>query len=131
MKHSLHKTLAFASGLLLLISVGVELADGQGRNSKGAPKRPKPQQTAQAPAKWYTFTSPDNDFTVQFPAQPKREEADTQQAGDVAVWRRYSYYGNPLWLSVRFQDLGFPPNSKQANDLGPNIEERLAEYTIE
>jgi hypothetical protein len=67
---------------------------------------------------------------VEFPAEPRLEEG-VQRQGDVAARRRYSYYGNSLWLSVTLQDLGFPPDSRQANDLGPNIEEVLAAYTLE
>jgi hypothetical protein len=94
-------------------------------------RRLEPSQRTRATAKrWHVFHSPDNDFTIEFPAEPQLEES-AQQQGDVAAKRRYSYYGNSLWLSITFQDLGFPPDSRQANDLGPNIEEILAAYTLE
>jgi hypothetical protein len=77
-------------------------------------------------SRWHTFRSPDNDFIVEFPAKPRRDE---DLSGDVAVLRGYSYIGSLIWLSISFQDLGFEINSQQANDLGPHIDEILAAYT--
>lgn len=80
--------------------------------------------------RWYVFYSPDEDFRIKFPGKPRFEEG-VQEEGEIAVRRRYSYYGNRLWLSISFQDLGFPPDSRQANDLGPHIEQILATRTRE
>jgi hypothetical protein len=131
MKHTSHKTLVFISALLLFISAGVSLAGGQKRASKSAIREYTPGQKTQEArqqthARWYTFTGPDSDFIILFPAEPKR---DADLPGDVAVLRGYSYYGKSLWLSVSFQDLGFQIESRQTNDLGPNIDEIMAKYT--
>lgn len=131
MKHTSHKTLALVSGLLLLVFVGVGLAGGQGRPAKAATKKPAPQHRSrvtsqQAPSKWYTFTSPDSDFIILFPAEPRRDE---DLPGEVAALRGYSHYGDTMWLSVSFEDLGFQTDSPQANELGPNIDEIMARYT--
>jgi hypothetical protein len=111
------------------------IARANANNESGAPvnkfRGAKPPQRARpAASRWHVFRSPDSDFTIEFPAEPRLDEG-AQKPGDVAARRRYSYYGNSLWLSVTFQDLGFPPDSRQANDLGPNIEEILAAYTVE
>ena len=97
---------------------------------KAAPQRGARGEAPQEFARWRTFVSPDDDFMIEFPSEPRLENGG-QEAGEVAMRRRYSYYGNSLWLSVSFQDLGFPPDSRQANDLGPNIEEIIADYTID
>jgi hypothetical protein len=124
MKRTSHKPLlSFVAALLLFISADMGLAVGQRRAGKAATKKPAPQQAA---TKWYTFTGPDGDFIILFPAKPKR---DADLPGDVAVLRGYSYLGNSLWLSVSFQDLGFQIDSRQANDLGQNIDEVMAKYT--
>lgn len=86
------------------------------------------QRSAEVPRRWNTFVGPDADFSVQFPAEPRLEEG-IQEEGEVAIRRRYSYYGAPLWLSITFQDLGFPPDSRQANELTSNLDELMALYT--
>jgi hypothetical protein len=140
-KFTLHKTLRFTVliGFLFLLTRD-DLARTQGSieqrgKVKTAARKAAPQpgargEASQGFARWHTFVGPDDDFTIEFPSEPRLEEG-RQEAGEVAVRRRFSYYGNSLWLSVMFQDLGFPPDSRQANDLGPNIEEIIAAYTVD
>jgi hypothetical protein len=140
-KFALHKALTF-TGLIgfLFLPTGGDLARaqvsvGQQGKVKTAARKAAPRHGSRgkAPkefARWRTFVGPDDDFTIEFPSEPRLEEGG-QETGEVAMRRRYSYYGNSLWLSVTFQDLAFPPNSRQANDLGPNIEEVIAAYTVE
>ena len=124
MKHTSHKPLiSFVAALLLFISIDAGLAVGQKRAGRATARKPTPQQAA---TKWYTFTGPDGDFIILFPAEPKR---DKDLPGEVAVLRGYSYYGNSMWLSASFQDLGIQIDSRQANGLGPNIDEIMAKYT--
>lgn len=97
-------------------------------NAFRKPGQEEARSAALAPAEWHTFTSPDADFTIEFPSEPVLEEG-IREEGEVAVKRRYSHYGKSLWLSITFQDLGFPPDSRQANNLGPKLEEVMAKYT--
>jgi hypothetical protein len=114
--------------LISLLLITVIAAQGQRTSVKSRRLEPrqKGQAIPQAPEKWHTFTGPDGDFIILFPAEPKR---DKDLPGDVAVLRGYSYYGNSLWLSVSFEDLGYQTDSRQANDLGPKIDEIMARYT--
>jgi hypothetical protein len=114
--------------VLLLLVIAATAVQGQRDTQFGKRIPSKKSRTAIAP--WYVFRSPDDDFVIKFPDKPRLEEGGAVE-GEVAVKRRYSYYGNSLWLSVTFQDLGFPPDSRQANDLGPDIEKIMATYTIE
>lgn len=120
MKHTSHKTLTFVSVLLLFISAGVGLAGGQKHTGKAAIGKPASQQRArtpgqQTPAKWYTFTGPDGDFTMQFPSKPAREE-DIQ--GPFAMIRRYSTITDTHYLGIVYQDVG-----PEASVLKPTHEE--------
>lgn len=69
--------------------------------------------------KWYTFASPDGDFTLAFPLKPSSEEADQ---GTVTLIRAFGVTTDSgMRFSVNFQDNGGDPraieNNKWARDL--------------
>ena len=71
--------------------------------------------------RWYTFTSPDGDFTLDFPRQPKRQQ-DGQ--GPMTLIRGYDVTTDEgLHLSVNFQDIGGDPQSRKNNEFAPDHEE--------
>lgn len=102
----------------------------QGQRSIKLRKQALSQKSQTAAKGWHLFRSLGEDFLVRFPSKPQFELGDTVK-GEVPVRGRYSYYGEAIWLSVTFQDLGFPLDSRHANDLGASIEKMLAAYTIE
>lgn len=77
------------------------------------------------PAKdWYTFISPDKDFTLNFPLEPKREH---DEQGQVTLIRTYSLNTQDgMRFSVNFQDVGGDPRSRYNNEFAPDHEEVIA-----
>ena len=98
--------------------------------------RPTPQPSAHAgtgsqPAavgRWHVFEGPDKDFTLDFPAEPKRVE-DVQ--GPVTVLRRYALTYGGHYFEVSVQGLGGDPDSREANEFGPRYEHGLAQLLAE
>ncbi|HEX8472608.1 MAG TPA: hypothetical protein VF666_01115 [Pyrinomonadaceae bacterium] len=102
----------------------------------------KPQQTRQrqnnslstpitaksATPKWFLFQSPDGDFTLEFPAQPKRIQ-DLQ--GAITVVRQYVFADNIMWLGIAFEDYGGKPDSPENNDWGLKFEETFSRLSRE
>lgn len=79
---------------IMLLPIAIVAAQGQSTGIKYRKLEPRQKRQAvpQVAGRWYTFTSPDGDFIILFPAEPKRDE---DLPGDVAVLRGYSYYGIP------------------------------------
>src|SRR5947209_3507772 len=74
--------------------------------------------------RWYTFTGPDRDFTLDFPRAPKREQDDQ---GTVTLIRNYALNTEDgMRFSVNFQDIGGDPQSSQDNEFAPDNEELIA-----
>jgi hypothetical protein len=123
MKHTAQKALVFIFTSLLFISAGVSLVSGQRRANEStiSPLRSKlttQNKARQAPVKWYTFTSPDRDFTIEFPSKPAHEE---DALGTVGVIRRYSSTTDTYYFGIVYQDVGHA-----ASDLTPTHEESIA-----
>lgn len=78
---------------------------------------------------WGTLTSPDRDFRIDFPVEPKRDEFRTKRnAGEIGrLTRRYSAYTDTLMLVISFEDLGYAPNSVFADRVGLAYEQKIRE----
>lgn len=86
--------------------------------------RPVRRNVQPAANKWHTFTSPDEDFTLEFPREPKREREDQ---GPVTLIRTYGLNtGDGMRFSVNFQDVGGDPRSRLSNEFAPGHEEEVA-----
>lgn len=86
--------------------------------------RPTRRSTRPAASQWYTFTSPDEDFTLDFPLKPKREREDQ---GPITLIRTYGLNTKDgMRFSVNFQDVGGDPQSWRSNEFSPNHEEEVA-----
>lgn len=127
MKSNSHKLFSFAAGLLLLISAGVGLAGAQRRAGKATTKKPALQQRVrgtrqQAPARWYTFSGPDGDFTVQLPGKPVREP-DVYSLGRTV--RGYSLVKDFVHFQILFQNAGLGVNSPESDKLPADFAESM------
>ncbi|MDQ3743233.1 MAG: hypothetical protein M3444_02510 [Acidobacteriota bacterium] len=101
----------------LLTSIGHLATAAQGRQIRR-------RNTQVIAARWYTFTSPDRDFTLDFPREPKREQ-DNQ--GPVTLIRAYGLNTDDgMRFSVNFQDVGGYPRSNRNNEFAPDYEETVA-----
>lgn len=123
MKNTSQKALAFIFTSLIYILAGVGLASGQRRAGESSISPLRSKQTTQnkaqrRPGKWYIFTSPDHDFTIEFPSKPAREE---DAPGIVGVIRRYSSTTDTYYFGIVYQDVGH-----SARDLTPTHEESTA-----
>jgi hypothetical protein len=86
--------------------------------------RPARRGTQPAADQWYTFTSPDEDFTLDFPLKPEREREDQ---GPITLIRTYGLNTRDgMRFSVNFQDVGGDPRSRQSNEFAPDHEEVVA-----
>ena len=79
-------------------------------------------------AKWYTFTGPDNDFTIDFPTRPRRAE-DVQ--GPVTILRRYVSTTGTTYFEISLQDFGGIPDSLEANSYNSKFEQNLSQMLNE
>lgn len=71
-----------------------------------------------ARAQWYTLTGPDKDFTIDFPAKPRREN-DVISYG--LLTRSYSLADSSVLLQATFNDTGVAPNSREANEFAEDF----------
>lgn len=70
---------------------------------------------------WYLFTSPDKDFTLQFPQKPKQEPSEQ---GPITMMRSYALNTEQgMRFSINFQDLGGNPRSSQNNKWASDVEQ--------
>lgn len=123
MKHTSQKTLMLLFTSLLFIIDGVGLASGQRRTDQSSISSLRLKRTTQdkdrrTPVKWYAFTGPDHDFSIQFPSKPAREE---DVPGTIGVIRRYSSTTDTYYFGIVYQDVGHA-----ASDLTPTHEESTA-----
>lgn len=96
------------------------------RHQNSRPTSPTPDESETL--KWFLFRSPDGDFTIEFPAQPKRIQ-DIQ--GAVTVVRQYTFADDTMWLGIAFEDYGGMPDSPENNDWGPQFEENFSRLSRE
>jgi len=81
---------------------------------------PKPR-VSPAAGRWNTFTSPDRDFTLDFPGTPKRVP---DEQGPVTIIRSYGLTTKDgMRFAVNFQDIGGDPQSRQNNEFARDHEE--------
>ncbi|HEX8708804.1 MAG TPA: hypothetical protein VF723_11220 [Pyrinomonadaceae bacterium] len=107
--------------LVLLLLISVIAAQGQSTSVKS--RKPEPRQkgqiASQAPAKWYTFTSPDEDFTLTFPVKPTRlPDVQTESA----IVRHYGAETTDIYFDLNFQDLLVPADDPAYSTFGPRYE---------
>jgi hypothetical protein len=117
MKKRLSVALATLCSLVFLTATGHLTAAQRQR----VHKRNAPSVVAD---RWYTFTSPDRDFTLDFPRAPQRQP-DSQ--GPVTLIRGYdvSTEGG-MQFSVNFHDTEGDPRSVRNNKFAPDHEETVA-----
>lgn len=90
--------------------------------------RPKSAISKSTSTEWYAFRGPDNDFTLNFPAKPKRVE-DVQ--GGVTIIRRYGLVTKSMYFEISIQDTGGVPNSSYANEFSAKFEETTSQLLSE
>ncbi len=74
--------------------------------------------------KWYTFTSPDGDFTLAFPRKPILQDVSQ---GPVTLIRTFtSTLENGMNFSVNFHDVGGDPQARENNEFRQDQEELLS-----
>jgi len=84
-------------------------------------QRRKKSLSRSIPESWYLFTSPDRDFTLRFPQEPKREP-DAQ--GPTTMMRSYALNTEQgMRFSINFQDLGGDPRAAQNNEWASDVEQ--------
>lgn len=87
-------------------------------------KKRSKRSTASLPHRWYSFISPDRDFTLAFPKKPNREQ-DTP--GPVTSIRLYTVTTeNAMTFSINFQDVGGDPIARQSNEWTSDHEQIVA-----
>lgn len=81
--------------------------------------------TTATPVGWFSFTGPDGDFSLAFPAKPQPFESDIE--GPVTTIRHYhlSTKGGK-YFSVNIQDMGGDPRSRDANEFDQDNESSVA-----
>jgi len=83
------------------------------------------RNTTRIASQWYTFTSPDGDFTLAFPRKPSREQDDQ---GPVTLIRVYSVTTESgMHFSVNLQDIGGDPRARRNNEYDSMAEEMMAD----
>jgi hypothetical protein len=116
MKKRLAATLVMLGSLAFLTSAGHLTAAQRHRVHK--------RSVQPAAERWYTFTGPDRDFSLDFPHEPKREQ-DGQ--GPVTLIRTYGLNTEDgMRFYVNLQDIGGDPRSSQNNEWAPDYEETAA-----
>jgi hypothetical protein len=104
-----------AAALILLIA---QLGLPQRRSRKA---RPSTINAKPKPPEWYTFESPDGDFTWAFPSKPAPEISGQ---GPVTMIRAFGIIiDGGTRFSVNFQDLGGNPKSTENNEWPSDVEE--------
>lgn len=111
---------------LLILTLGfVYVTTGQ-TQSKNSKQSSAPQTTKHS--RWYTLTSPDNDFLIEFPGKPERKE-DAYAPGGTS--RNYVLVANSVLYQFSYLDTGFNPADYDANQLPPKFGQGLIEHAKE
>jgi hypothetical protein len=116
--------LAAIYGILIVLSLlFAPIVLSRQRHRRQGKSRSKSVMTRETNTGWYTFKGPDNDFTIDFPAEPKRIE---DVPGPVTVIRRYALATDRIYFEISIQDSGGEPGSAYANEFSPKFEENMA-----
>jgi hypothetical protein len=122
------------SVILLANWIGVTYAERDGRglhvflvNEFEKPDVSKTKRLAKE--QWIPLTSPDRAFTVDFPAEPKRDEfrGDSGTGKVRPLIHRYVVFIDVMMLVVSFQDLGYAPNNPFIDSVAPAYEQKIKE----
>lgn len=102
-------------------------------NVTAAQTRSKDLKQLRAPrptnySRWYIFTSPDNDFVVEFPVKPERQEDTDAPSG---TSRNYVLVKDSVLYQFSYLDTGFNPTDYDANQLPPKFGQGLIEHAKE
>jgi hypothetical protein len=112
---------------LMLIAAALKstpIARSQQRTRPQHSSRTKSVASKLKSSEWPSFRGPDNDFTLEFPSEPKRVE-DLQ--GSVTVLRRYALTTQSSYFEISIQDTGGVPSSSYANEFSPNFEQTISQ----
>jgi len=105
---------------LITKAVIIALVVGLFPNQVTSQRRKKSRSKSVAES-WYVFTSPDEDFTLQFPQKPKQEPSEQ---GQITMMRSYAANTEQgMRFSINFQDLGGNPRSAQNNEWASDVEQ--------
>jgi len=119
--HQWSSAMTWKSTVQLIIKVAVMalvivLFTNQGMSQRRKKTRPRPVTRS-----WYLFTSPDKDFTLRFPQEPKREP---DGEGPITMIRSYAVNTeNGMRFGINFQDVGGDPHSAQNNQWASYLEQ--------
>jgi hypothetical protein len=106
-----HMKIRILTTALLAAAILVQPAIGS------AQKRKTIKQTRTKIDRWYTFVSPDGDFTLSFPQKPSREPDGTGPASPIRVYALYTEAaGNQMMFHINFQDTSGDPDAKIHNE---------------
>ena len=84
-------------------------------------QRRKKSRSRSVTKSWYLFTSPDQEFTLRLPHEPKQEPSEQ---GQITMMRSYALNTEQgMRFSVNFQDLGGDPRSAQNNEWPSYLEQ--------
>lgn len=97
-------------------------APAEKRSKSRASQRARPSQTVRT-VEWYTFTSPDKDFTLMFPIKPERGEGGK---GDLTLITEFGANTSDVHFSINYQDLDIAADDPFFNEFGPNYERLTA-----
>jgi hypothetical protein len=73
---------------------------------------------------WYLFKSPDGDFTLKFPKEPKLQDVAEGPATLIRSYAATTQDGNNF--SINFHDIGGDPESSDNNEWSQELEEVMA-----
>jgi hypothetical protein len=73
---------------------------------------------------WFSFKSPDGDFTLSFPSKPSPEQVGEGPVTDIRTYSLTTVEGTRF--SVNFNDIGGDPNSRENNEWAKNSEKEIA-----
>lgn len=91
-----------------------------------AQERKRAKQEVYKTKTWYTFVSPDGDFTLSFPQEPTREPDTSGPATPIRVYSLYTVAaGNRMMFHVNFQDTSGDPDAKIHNEWDDGYEQAL------
>ena len=81
-------------------------------------KKSRPRSVAES---WYLFASPDQDFTLRFPQEPKQEPSEQ---GQITMMRSYAVNTEQgMRFSINFQDIGGDPLATENNEWASYLEQ--------
>jgi hypothetical protein len=94
-------------------------------------QRPRAPRTASTPAikeRWFTFTSADKDFVIEFPSKPYRF-ADIE--GPNGTLRNYVLINVSTMFQLSYVDIGFEPKDRDANQFPPKFSREMIDQATQ